>query len=197
LLQPFASEIRRGPDLASSGISGAGRATAQDFFSGDQRLNSSRSELWKVWLAAGLWLLLIAIESSNLLSSANTGHILYVILTFFFGPIDMDKFNFWHHIMRKTGHVLGYGILSVLLFRAWKATFPDNYLTWSWRWTYLAFFGTALVATLDEWHQSYLPSRTGTYRDVILDSSAAIAAQLLLYFLVRSSKSPAVPLQPA
>ena len=109
----------------------------------------------------------------------------------------MEKFNFWHHILRKTGHVLGYGILSVLLFRAWKVTLPENGLRWSWRWTYLAFFCTALVATLDEWHQSYLPSRTGTYRDVILDSAAAIAAQLLLYFIVRSSKSLAIPLQRA
>jgi VanZ family protein len=145
-----------------------------------------------------LWLVLIAIESSDLLSSVNTGHLLYVVLTYFFGHIDMNRFNFWHHILRKTGHVLGYGILSVLLFRAWKATFPAaGSGMWSWRWTYLAFFGTAVVASLDEWHQTYLPSRTGTYKDVILDSTAAIAAQILLYLLLRKSKPQTLPLQPA
>jgi VanZ family protein len=39
-----------------------------------------------------------------------------------------------------------------------------------------------LVASLDEWHQSYLPSRTGTPWDVLLDSCAAIAAQILVFF---------------
>jgi len=165
---------------------------------GDHRLNSSRSELWKVWLAAGLWLVLIAIESTALLSAANTDHFLYIVLSYIFGPLDRVTFDFWHHILRKTGHVLGYGILSILLFRAWKATFPSDITkNWSWRWTYLAFLGTAFVATLDEWHQSYLPSRTGTYRDVILDSTAAIAAQLLLYFIIRISRSPSRPLQHA
>jgi len=53
------------------------------------------------------------------------------------------------------------------------------------------------VASLDEWHQTYLPSRTGTYKDVILDSTAAIAAQILLYLLLRKSKSQTLPLQHA
>jgi VanZ family protein len=149
-------------------------------------------------LAAGLWLVLIAIESTNLLSSTNTGHLLYVILSYFFGHIDLNKFNYWHHIMRKTGHVLGYGILSLLLFRAWKATFPTaSAKMWSWQWTCLAFIGTAIVATLDEWHQYCLPSRTGTYHDVILDSCAAIGAQLLLYFLLRFSEPSRSSLQDA
>jgi VanZ family protein len=41
------------------------------------------------------------------------------------------------------------------------------------------------VATLDEWHQSFLPSRTGTFRDVILDSSAAVVAQIALFVILR------------
>ncbi|HZQ22656.1 MAG TPA: VanZ family protein [Terriglobales bacterium] len=143
-----------------------------------------RQQLWKTWLAAGLWLLLIAIESSNALSSDNTGRILYAIMTFFYGPIDRAWFVQFHHILRKTGHVVGYAILSILLFRAWRATFfrPAR---WAWLWTALAFSGTALVASMDEWHQSYIPSRTGTYHDVILDSSAALAAQILIYLVVR------------
>lgn len=45
--------------------------------------------------------------------------------------------------------------------------------------------GTALVATLDEWHQSFLPSRTSTIRDVLLDSAAGIAAQLAIFIIVQ------------
>jgi len=41
------------------------------------------------------------------------------------------------------------------------------------------------VAGLDEWHQSFLPTRTGTLHDVILDTCAGIAAQVLLFLSAR------------
>jgi VanZ family protein len=59
---------------------------------------------------------------------------------------------------------------------------------WSIVWACIAFFMTALVASLDEWHQTFLPSRTGTIHDVFLDSAAALAAQILLFFCYRGWK---------
>jgi VanZ family protein len=53
-----------------------------------------------------------------------------------------------------------------------------------------AWLGTALVATMDEWHQSYIPSRTGTPWDVLLDSTAGFAALVLAYLALRK-KAPA------
>ena len=44
---------------------------------------------------------------------------------------------------------------------------------------------TALVASLDEWHQSFLASRTGAFSDVVLDTVAGIGAQMLIYLLLR------------
>jgi VanZ family protein len=52
---------------------------------------------------------------------------------------------------------------------------------WTLRWTTIAILGTALVASLDEWHQSFIPSRTGRWQDVVLDTCAGIAAQLLIF----------------
>jgi VanZ family protein len=49
---------------------------------------------------------------------------------------------------------------------------------------------TALVASLDEWHQTYIPSRTGTLHDVFLDSFAALTMQVVIaWFLLRPRKS--------
>lgn len=39
---------------------------------------------------------------------------------------------------------------------------------------------------MDEWHQSYLPSRTGAFHDVILDTSAAIAMQIAVFVFLGS-----------
>jgi hypothetical protein len=80
---------------------------------------------------------------------------------------------------------VGYFTLSWLLFRAWRDTFPFPGSGWSMQWARISFFMTALVACLDEWHQSYLPSRTGNLHDVLLDSTAALIAQVILFLLLR------------
>jgi VanZ family protein len=136
--------------------------------------------LLKAWVAAILWLIVIAIESTAYLSAHNTSRILYPIFHFLFG-MDRAHFQIWHFYIRKTGHVIGYAILSVLLFRAWKATLPAA-KNWTLRWSAIALFLTALVASLDEWHQSFIPSRTGRWQDVVLDTSAGILAQILIFF---------------
>jgi len=121
-----------------------------------------------------------------MLSSSNTSRILYPLLHYLFG-LDWMHFEHWHFYIRKGGHVVGYGILSILAFRAWRETFParGNPL-WSIRWASIAVLMTAFVASLDEWHQSFIPSRTGTPRDVALDTCAGIAAQLLVLLWLQS-----------
>jgi VanZ family protein len=41
---------------------------------------------------------------------------------------------------------------------------------------------------MDEWHQSYIPSRTGTWRDAVLDSVAGLLFLLVAYFWLRRSE---------
>jgi VanZ family protein len=144
-------------------------------------LTTDRHEVLKAWIAAILWLIVISIESTAYLSAQNTSHILYPLLHFLFG-MGHEHFEHWHFFMRKGGHVFGYGLLSILLFRAWRETLPTlGNPRWTFRWATIAVLGTALVASLDEWHQSFIPSRTGTPRDVLLDSCAGIAAQFLVF----------------
>lgn len=112
---------------------------------------------------------------------------LYSLLTKLFGEINFYDFLIFHHYLRKTGHVLGYGILSLLLLRGWRATFGQVHI-WSWRAAQLAWLGTAFIASLDEWHQSYIPSRTGTVWDVLLDSAAGFVFLLTAYFWMRRSE---------
>jgi VanZ family protein len=131
--------------------------------------------------------MVIAVESTNLGSSANTGRILYPILHFLF-HMDIVRFAVWHVFLRKTGHVIGYSILSFLFFRSWRATFPR--LSTRMQWATVAWLSTSLVAVLDEWHQSFLPSRTGTVRDVVLDSCAALLAQAVLFAILSGGTAP-------
>ena len=63
-------------------------------------------------------------------------------------------FNYW---VRKGSHVTEYAVLFAL---ARWATGSD------WK----AFLLTILYACTDEWHQTYVPGRTGTPFDVAIDS---------------------------
>ena len=104
----------------------------------------------------------------------------------------MARFLFWHALLRKIGHVIGYGLLSFLLFRAWRETLkPEIPRRWALQWANSSVLATILVACLDEWHQSYLPSRTGRLSDVILDASSAFAVQFVVWLALRPSNRTA------
>jgi VanZ family protein len=92
-------------------------------------------------------------------------------------------------VLRKTGHFVGYFTLSAFLFRSWRATFPRLSTRWCVQWATLAWITTSLVAALDEWHQTFLPSRTGAFHDVVLDSAAGLVAQSAIYAILRMHRN--------
>ncbi len=144
------------------------------------------------WIPALLWLLVIAWESTNTFSSENTGHWLYSILTFFVGPVNPTLFHLIHAALRKLGHFIGYGLLAYFFFIGWRGRYMSKlHLSrdelramygrlWRARWAALAIAMTFVVAAADEGHQSLLPSRTGVFRDVILDTCGGVIAMLLV-----------------
>lgn len=147
-------------------------------------MTPQEKKVLKTWIAAILWLIVIAIESTSWLSAYNTGRMLYPLLRDLFS-LSWDRFEQIHFFLRKGGHVVGYGLLSILLFRAWRETLPSaSDARWTLRWSAIAVLGTAFVASLDEWHQSFIPTRTGTPKDVLLDTCAGIGAQILILLFV-------------
>ncbi len=149
-------------------------------------MTASRPNLLRAWWPAAVWIVLITFESTDYFSSQNTGSMLYTLLTRLFGHINFAHFLIFHHYLRKTGHVVGYGMLSLLLLRGWRATLGWVH-TLLLRAALLSWLGTAIVAALDEWHQSYIPSRTGTIWDVVLDTVAGVAFLVVAYLWLRRS----------
>jgi len=101
-----------------------------------------------------------------------------------------------NEVLRKTGHFLGYGLLSVLVFFALRNTNRDrirrvlqrpwgSYLHDLWRleWSFLGVMTAVGMATYDEIHQSFIPSRTSRWQDVVLDSCGAAIVQCAIYLL--------------
>ena len=145
-----------------------------------------RPNLLRAWWPAAVWIGVIAVESTDYLSSDNTSSVLYSVLTRLFGEINLYDFLVWHFYLRKAGHFIGYGILCLLMLRGWRATLAVGRV---WLVPLLALMATALVASLDEWHQTFIPSRSGTARDVALDSVGGLIFLILAQFWIRRRRS--------
>lgn len=120
------------------------------------------------------------------MSSNNTESTLYSLVAAIFGRIDRQKFEVFHALLRKAGHFSGYAILSLLFFRAVARTTSLAVASAAYRmFAAVSIAFTFVIALLDEWHQSFLPSRTGAFSDVLLDTSGAVAVQAVLLLMIR------------
>jgi VanZ family protein len=149
-------------------------------------MSSSRRALryWiNVWLPVVLGVAVIALESTEFMGSDHTRGPLRWLFQAIFGPIGDARWDDIHHLIRKSGHFLGYGVIGLAWLRAWWMTLPHSRFLPD---AFLALLGTALVASADEWHQAFLPNRTGSPWDVLLDCCGAITLQLLVYIFMRT-----------
>jgi VanZ family protein len=139
------------------------------------------------WLPTALWLALIAWFSSDLFSSAHTGSMLQKIIYLLYGPISKKTFLILHMLVRKAAHVTVYGILGGLAFYSWRATLPGRD-RWALRWSMLALGVTLLAGVMDEFHQGFVASRTGSPRDVLLDLAGAVLVQIVIAKLLKEKR---------
>lgn len=129
---------------------------------------------------------LIFLFSTDLFSGANTSSFLGPFLSSLFPAITGDQIETIHLALRKLGHWSEFFILAGLLMRALGMEFPGQTRIARWAWCVLL---TTLYAASDEWHQSFVPSRTASLADVTIDSVGAICGAL--WFSRRRRTSPA------
>ena len=139
----------------------------------------------RVWLPVVLAIGVIVIESTEMMGADHTEGPLRRVWEFLFGHVGNAAWRTLHHIIRKCGHFIGYGLVGLAWLRAWWMTLPRSRFFHD---ALLALLGTALVASCDEWHQTFLPNRTGTPWDVLLDCCGAITLQIMVYVYMRTFK---------
>jgi len=147
-----------------------------------------RSILW-YWLPAVAWMAMVVVASTDIFSARNTGEILHSVLAWVFGEINAATFGLLHFLVRKSAHFTEYAILSALWFRALRVHLTS---LWRVRWALIGLIVSLLIAILDEVHQSFVPSRTSSARDVLLDLCGALFAQILIWHALRRKTSTAV-----
>ena len=131
-----------------------------------------------------IWLGVLASFSTDTFSAEHTGKILWKLVHFFYGEISPPAFAGLHFLVRKSAHFFSYGLLSAFAFFSWRVTFPEL-RAWSARWSGLALLLTLLAGSADEFHQSFIPSRTSTWHDVVIDMTGAVCFQLVIAWVMR------------
>ena len=146
-----------------------------------------RSALLQAWLPVFLFSLVFAVESTSYLGSNHTSQPLHNLLHSLLGASIDRNWGFTHHVLRKIGHFTGYGTLSLVCYRGFRLTLCNTVsrLRHSLAAHALAIAVTFLVASVDEIHQTFLPNRTGSFSDVLLDTAGAAVFQILLLMAIR------------
>jgi VanZ family protein len=117
--------------------------------------------------------------STDMFSAEHTGSVLTKILQALFGTISEERFQQIHFLVRKSAHFGSYGLLGAFAFFSWRATFPAP-RRWSLLWATLGLLTAFAGGSLDEFHQSFIPSRTSSFHDVMLDTVGALFFQVVI-----------------
>lgn len=147
-------------------------------------------ERLRYWLPAIFMAILISLFSTHYFGSEQTGRVIFPILRWLFPSASHHTLHLMHVGIRKAAHVTEFGIFSTAVFHGVRA---ERY-GWKLEWAVITLLIAVSYAGLDEWHQSFVPLRQARFRDVLIDASGAVLAQVLVWAYAKLHRSvPAVP----
>lgn len=131
------------------------------------------------WLPVVVWAAFISWFSTDAFSARSTNSYIDPVLRLLFGELTPAGFRFAHTVVRKSAHTIEYAILAILICRA-LATAAGGRLPRAAMVRALLY--CAVYAVIDEAHQTFVPSRTGSGIDVGVDVMGATLGTLLLWW---------------
>ena len=124
-----------------------------------------------------LWAAFIFVASTKLMSASNTSTILLPVVLWLFPNISEATLNLIHFMVRKAGHFSEYAIFALLAARALRTSSRELLRQ---RWFWLSLLLVVVYALGDEFHQSFVPSRTASIYDSMIDTFGGLTGLVLL-----------------
>ena len=139
----------------------------------------TRQKVFLGWAAVLVWMGVISFASTDTFSAAHTSRIIEPLLRWLSGNrLSAAAIEEIHFYIRKLAHVTEYAILAVIVRNAFRQSIPTRReLPVDW----LVALFSACYAAADEFHQSFVPSRTASVRDVMIDTVGALLGLALAY----------------
>ena len=142
----------------------------------DIESGTSQNRLWR-YSPLVVWAALIFIGSSSILSGSNTSTFLVQPMRWLFPAASDSTLQLAHLMIRKAGHLTEYAILAWLAARAFRTSSNDLLRR---RWFLVALILVVLYSLSDEFHQSFVPSRSASIYDCMIDT---VGGLMMLGFL--------------
>ena len=149
----------------------------------------SPSSVWGAlwyWAPLAVWLAAIFVFSTDVMSAAHTSRFVEPIIRRLLPSASYETVYAVHVAVRKCGHLTEYALLGLLAFRAVRFGRSEPFRA---RWAAAALAIAASYALVDEYHQTFVSSRTGNLGDAAIDVVGAGAALVALAWARRRANS--------
>ena len=150
----------------------------------NRELEPHTGRVWR-YLPLLFWMALIFLASTGELSASNTNLVLQPLLRWFFPHLSDERIALVHVLVRKSGHFTEYAILG---FLAGRAFISSGHRRLRQSWFLAALVLVSLYALSDEYHQSFVPARTASIYDSLIDTAGGLTALLLLGWRTKRRK---------
>ena len=138
---------------------------------------------FKYWLPVLIWLGIMFVGSTDLLSAEQTSRFLVPFLRWLKPDISNETLAQIHFIVRKLAHISEYAILAMLL---WRAVYSGTNLRAKMSFLFVAvWLICGIFAVSDEFHQTFVASRTATSSDVAIDLCGAFIGLIISSIFAR------------
>lgn len=133
----------------------------------------------KYFIPAIIWMIFIFIMShTNGNDSSNQSNFIAEIVLKLI-DLDHDTLTF---IIRKAAHMSEYAILFLFIYYGLHKVTTCKYIL------SLTLLTTFMYACSDEFHQLFIPGRSGQFKDVMIDTCGAIIMLLIIYLWQKRKK---------
>ena len=136
-----------------------------------------RHRLWR-YVPVVFWTSVILLLGSDPGSMDETSRFVRPLLHFLFPDSPEATIDLIHGYIRKSAHLFEYAILAALTARALAGSSVAAIKKYRYA---LALLLVLTVASIDEFHQSYEPSRTSSPYDVLIDVTGGAIALAIVY----------------
>lgn len=133
-----------------------------------------------------LWIAFIFFASTGEFSSENSSRFVRPFLLWLFPKISEGQLAGVHFLTRKASHLAEYAILAFLAHRAFAQS-PRVFIRR--RWFELSLILVVLCSFVDEFHQSFDPSRSASILDCVIDVIGGLAVLFLFRIHDRRTSS--------
>jgi VanZ family protein len=132
----------------------------------------------RYWLPPLLWMGFLFPLWNKLLSSPILYRLNFKFWMWLKGDISPYQIGIYYIYLRRSLHVIAYGLMSFLIYRFFRA---EDKRIWKYLWAMYTALITIGYGCMDEMLQSFLKPRNASFMDIVMDAIGTVAVLVMIY----------------